>query len=70
MLDSLIPTLLVQGIVLTFITVVGHGIWVLLAKLFVGGRRHPSKSAFWPRCPRCDAKLRAPAPVRNAAGRP
>ena len=61
MFDWLIPTLLVLSIVLAFITLVGHGIWVLLAKLFGAGRQYPAGPESWPQCPRCDAWLQAPA---------
>ena len=40
MLEWLIPLLLGLAIFLTFVTVVGHGIWVLLAKLLGWGQGH------------------------------
>ncbi len=37
-MDALITVLLVLGVVLTIVTLVGHGIWVLLSHIFGGGR--------------------------------
>ena len=36
--------LFVIFVVLTIVTLVGHGIWVLLAALFGGGRETPSQT--------------------------
>lgn len=62
-MDELPIILLVLGIVLAIVTLVGHGIWVLLSLIFSGGRR--STSQRWPEdqaepprtCKKCGAKL-------------
>ena len=47
-MNDLPIVLFVIAIVLTIVTLVGHGIWVLLAAIFGGGRKKPSQT-----CPFC-----------------
>ena len=47
-MNDLLVVLSVIAIVLTIVTLVGHGIWVLLAAIFGGGRRKPGQ-----KCPFC-----------------
>ena len=55
--EWLLPTLLVLAVVLFVVTIVGHGIWILLATLF--GSRGANRNTPQPRvnCPRCGGIL-------------
>jgi len=62
-LEELIIVLLVLGFLLAIVTVVGHGIWVLIAAIFRGGGSSSSPHAKSPAergedCPRCRTPLK------------
>ena len=66
MLELLIPLMAGLVVLLAFITVVGHGIWVLLAKLLGRGERQGYDDGMpWPRCPLCLTRLEQPARCRK-----
>ena len=52
-------------LVLAVVTVLGHGLWLLLAAIFraISGRR--PESDLWPRCPECQSRLFEPAHCRQ-----
>lgn len=62
-MDELVVVLFVLGIILAVVTLVGHGIWVLLSFLFRGGRRSTAtmSTAAHPRhrfvCEKCGATI-------------
>ena len=55
--EWLLPLLLLLAVMLVVVTVVGHGIWVLLAALFGGGDPTPSPPQVHGACPRCGGHL-------------
>ena len=57
-METLVTVVAIMAIAIGLVTLVGHGIWVLLAALFRGPPSTARPSIATATCPRCSARLK------------